>query len=71
MTVDRHGRIVVADKGNQRIQLFSPNGEWLAIVGNKEEGGADKMVEPRSPAIGRDGQLIVPDYAAHSILIFD
>jgi tripartite motif-containing protein 71 len=35
--VDGQGRVYVADHGNNRIQVFSPEGQFLAVWGR--EGG--------------------------------
>jgi len=53
LIVDRQGRIVVADREGDRLQLFSPSGAWLG-----ERVGLSRPMDIFERA---DGALIVPD----------
>lgn len=60
--VGRDGRVWVADRGNGRIQIFSPGGEFLAQWTD--------MDLPCSPFIDEDGVVYVPELG-HGLSIFD
>ncbi len=51
VAVDGRGRILVCDRENDRIQLFSPEGDLLAVWNDVQR--------PTDIAIGRDGRLYV------------
>lgn len=51
---DDLGHILVADSGNDRVQLLSSGGEWLGVL----LGDAD-VVCPMDLAVGESGELVV------------
>ena len=51
--VDHYGNILVADSANNRVQMFSSQGEFLAVV------ISDDLSGPVDIAINDDGQLLV------------
>ncbi len=53
---DSQGNIFVADCMNNRVQMFSPNGEFLAVIVNDVHGG---LYQPTDVAIDKLGQLVV------------
>ena len=44
------GNLLVAEKLNNRVQQFSPSGEYLGSFGTKGSGSG-QMIEPRGIAI--------------------
>ncbi|MDQ7029857.1 MAG: NHL repeat-containing protein [Ardenticatenia bacterium] len=54
------GRVLVADTGNKRVQVFDTEGTFLGMFGGRgSEHG--KMDEPTSVAVGPDGTIYVAD----------
>jgi DNA-binding beta-propeller fold protein YncE len=53
IAVDRRGRVVVADRENSRLQLFTPGGDLLAIWTN--------VVRPCDVFVDRAGNLLVAE----------
>jgi len=60
---DTTGNIAVADSGNNRVQLFSSEGEYLKAISTKE------LIEPTSVAFTRSSDLIV--IASNKIFCFN
>ena len=71
LTLDENGAISVADNGNKRLQVFAPDGTFLAQFTGEEagiprfgsEGGSIASVES-----GGNGYLYVTDYARDDLL---
>lgn len=55
IALDASGRVLVADRGNARLQVFDPQGKFLA-----EWKGAD-LGRPWSVAVARDGSIFAVD----------
>ena len=54
------GRVVVADTFNDRVQVFSPKGELLCILGSR--GVKDgEFRYPFGVAVDKDGNIYVAD----------
>ena len=70
VAVGPQGRIYVADTGNKRIQVFTPDGQFVSQWGGKglQEG---RMDEPVGLAIARDGSSYVADTWNQRIQLFD
>ena len=62
LTIDRFRNLVVCDKGNERIQIFSLEGKFL----NSVNAG---MKSPRSVAVNKNGDLLVCDSVEECIHI--
>ena len=60
---DKTGNVAVADKYNNRVQLFSSEGKNLKTISDK------KLIKPSSVAFTRSGELIV--IASGKMLCFD
>jgi peptidylglycine monooxygenase len=53
------GRVLVADRENDRVQVFTPEGKYLAEWGN--------LYHPMDIYQGRDGTVFVTDQAPHVV----
>lgn len=63
---DSQGNIYVLDSGNHRIQKFSPDGEYLATIGQQGQGPGEFQY-PQSLAVDRDGNLYISDMGNRKI----
>ncbi len=71
VVIDRAGNFYVAEYGeNDRIQVFSPEGNWLRQWGGHgyEPG---EFLKPRALAIDDHDRLFVADSCNHRIQVFD
>jgi streptogramin lyase len=66
LAVGSDGRVYVADTGNFRIQVFSPDGTFIAQYGGYGQGPG-KFVWPSGIAVGDDGSMYVADDRAATI----
>lgn len=62
-------RIIVADGGNNRIQIFSDTGQFITSFGSHGSGPGQFNI-PSSVAVDNDGRIIVCDYSNHRIQVF-
>jgi len=61
--VGGRGRVFIADEGNTRVDVFSPDGRYLKSLGRQGNGpGEFATVSPRTVIRTRSGRLYVPDY---------
>ena len=65
LSVDSDGNVIVADKGNSSIKIFSPDGEFLMKI-----GGQGTLKSPVH-CIQYEKYLIVSDKDEHCIKVFD
>lgn len=56
MAMDKEGYLFVADMGNHRIQKFTPNGDFVGIVGTNTQ-----FINPSSLTIDNEGKMFVID----------
>lgn len=65
--------VFVADRGNHRIQVFSPDGTFLREFGEKVETGSPdgKFDQPSGIAVGPEGDIFVVDSFLHRVQRFD
>lgn len=66
---DRQGRLIVADRSNNRIQVFGSDGSFRFAFGvqGKEPGQFDR---PAGVAVDAQGRIIVVDKDNHRVQIF-
>src|SRR5690606_24697619 len=69
LRLDARGNVVVADSGNGRLVLLSPQGQPLQTMG-KEGSGDGELNLPMDVAVARDGTLYVADTMNHRVAIF-
>jgi len=70
LAVDRQGNIVVAEYGNDRIQVFDRRGNFLKMWG-KQGSGQAHFTHPQGVAVDREGNFIVADSFNHRIQMFN
>lgn len=58
--VDGRGRLHVLDSGSARVQIFGPQGTYLATRGRPGEGPGD-LAKPSGMWVFEDGEIIVAD----------
>ena len=69
VAVDELGFIFVADSGNNRIQIFNPDGTFLRAFGRwGQNDGEFKGLE--GIAVNSKGNILVADRENHRIQIF-
>ncbi|KAI6180074.1 Protein LTV1-like protein [Aphelenchoides besseyi] len=67
---DKRGRILVADRSNNRIQIFTPEGQFISKFGTFGTGPG-QMNRPAGIATNSLNQIIVADKDNHRIQVFD
>ena len=71
VVLDRDGNFYVSEYGeNDRIQVFSPEGEWLRQWGGHGYASGE-FLRPRALAIDDNDQIYVADSCNHRIQVFD
>jgi len=63
---DSQGNIYVLDSGNHRIQKFSPDGKYLATIGQQGQGPGEFQY-PQSLTIDSEGYLYISDMGNRKI----
>ena len=68
--MDDSGRIIVADAGNHRVQVFDNNGTFQFAFGNR--GNAEGQLDrPGDVSVDESGNVIVADTGNNRIQVFD
>ena len=70
IAIDRQGRVLVADTGNKRVQVFMAGGEFLTTFGGLGLGPG-QMNEPVGVAVGPEGRVFVADTWNRRVQVFD
>lgn len=70
IAVDADGRVLVADTGNKRVQIFDADGQFLAQFGG---GGLEpgRLDEPVGIAVDAQGNIAVADTWNGRVQVFD
>jgi len=68
--VDRGDLIYVADSGNNRVQVFDPNGRLIRTLGRKGKGEGEFSI-PTDVAVDREGYIYVVDSRNRRVQKFD
>lgn len=66
---DRLGHIIVADRSNNRIQVFDGNGKFLYKFGSQGTGPG-QFDRPAGVAVNPQGNIVVADKDNHRIQVF-
>ena len=61
--------VYVADRGNNRVQKFTPEGKLLAVIDSKGEGGG-RLNGPVSLCFDDNGILYVTEYYSNTVSMF-
>ena len=69
IAIDGNDDIYVADWGNDRVQKFSPEGEFLMRFGSTFDDGG-KLSRPSAVAVDRDGDVYVTDWGNNRVQIY-
>jgi sugar lactone lactonase YvrE len=69
IAIDSRGNFYLADAGNNRIQKFSPDGTFAAIIGAPGSGKGE-LSHPYGVAVDKSGTLYVADTNNHRIVKF-
>jgi len=69
MGVDDAGSIYILDSGNQRIQVFGPDGRYVRTIGRKGQGPGE-FSGPNSIDVDDEGHLYVLDNRQKRIQVF-
>lgn len=70
LVVDRTGRVVVVDSMNNRIVLFSREGELLEGISSEGKVGG-KLDFPMKVALDKKGEIYVTEYGNSRVTIFN
>jgi tripartite motif-containing protein 71 len=74
LAITPQGKVLIADSGNQRIQVATGWADDLnQLIGETEAslGGDSGLVEPSDVAVGPDGRIYVVDAAKRLIVVLD
>lgn len=72
LTVDRTGNLYVVDTGNQRVQVFGPDGKVMRVINGSQDGkGTSIFVNPRGIGIDSRGIVYIVSNLTHFIYGFD
>lgn len=72
IAVDRDKNIYVSDSGNDRVQVFTPQGEFIRSINGSPDGQGDPVFSnPRGIAIDANDRLFVVNNMVHRIHAFD
>jgi len=70
VAVDAMGRVFVADDGNNRLQVFTTDGQFLAKVDTTGIDGARPFFDAVGVAVSTDGIVYVADNSAIQVFRF-
>jgi DNA-binding beta-propeller fold protein YncE len=66
--VTLNGNIIVADRDNHRIQIFSSDGRFISKFGSKGDGEG-QLNDPHGLALTPDGSICVADFRNNRVQI--
>ena len=69
VSIDSKGNVVVADRGNNRIQVFDVNGRFISAI-TCTVPNQDLQI-PISVSVGPDNSIYVVEYGSRRVSIFD
>ena len=69
VAVTHDGTIIVADRDNHRIQLFSGDGRFLGKFGTKGDGDG-QLNDPHGLALTPEANIVVADFRNNRVQVF-
>ena len=69
MAVDEEGHYIVADSRNDRVQIFTSAGTFVAAFGSSGTGPG-QFERPSGVCVSPDGDIIVVDFGNHRVQVF-
>lgn len=66
LAVDKHGNLIVCDFHNKRLQLFTPDGQFISKIEQQLKEG----MGPYAVAVSNDNHVFMIDILGHSIHVF-
>ena len=69
VAIDKFNNLVVADQENNRLQIFTPEGEFVSAIGATGITELGQFSTPNGVAVSREGRLYVTDSANHRVHI--
>ena len=70
VAVARDDKVYVSDTNNNRIQVFSADGDYITEFGNTGTR-KDKLSAPAGLCVDRDNHILVADHGNNRVCIFD
>jgi len=76
LAADSNGNLYVADLGNARVRIITPDGTINTFAGGGQQAPGNsgwsvatavKLQQPRNVAAGLDGAVYISDFAAHQV----
>lgn len=69
ISIGGDGNLYVSDTGNFRVQVITPQGEFVRSIG-KAGTGLGNFARPKGVAVDRQGQIYVVDAAFNNVQVF-
>ena len=69
IAIDSEGNVFVADYGNNRVQVFDENGDYLSSITQTIPG--QQLQGPHSVSVGPDDCVYVVEHDANRVSVFD
>jgi DNA-binding beta-propeller fold protein YncE len=66
LAVEANGNIIVVDSGNNRLQVFSPEGKFVGKCGGPGKGPGE-FNQPWGITLDKDGNILVADWKNHRV----
>jgi len=66
LAVEKNGNVIVVDSGNNRLQIFSPDGKLVASCG-KAGSGPGEFNQPWGITLDKAGNIYVADWKNHRV----
>jgi DNA-binding beta-propeller fold protein YncE len=71
ITIAADGAVWIADGGNNRVQVFNPDGSFKFAIGQAGQDGSVNLNFPSQVAFDRDGNAFVTDQNNNLVRVFD
>ena len=66
LAIEKNGNLIVVDSGNNRLQVFSPDGKFVAKCGGPGKNPGE-FNQPWGITLDKDGNIYVADWKNHRI----